>query len=61
MEEKKETISEKINDIPVESKKKTKKKDKKNFKDLKDLLDNIQENNKAVATKEKKRRKIKKK
>ena len=60
MEEKKETISEKINDIPVESKKKTKKKDKKNFKDLKDLLDNIQENNKAVTTRKKKKKKNKK-
>ena len=60
MEDKKETICEKINEIPVESKKKTKKKDKKNFKDLKDLLDDIQENNKAVTTKKKKKKKNKK-
>ena len=58
MEEKKEIISEKINEFPIESsqitkkpKKKIKKKEKKNFKDLRDLLDNIKENNKDFTDK----------
>ena len=65
--EEKEIISEKINEIPIESsqivkkqKKKIKKKEKKNFKGLKDLLDNIKDINKTVTSKMKKTKNNKK-